>query len=121
MQPIKNSTGFFSSPFKGTFIGAFAISALIFFSSMSVYISNKYDDDYLRILLNTYSNFHGLALGLFIPLWLGLTSVLLVKFYVLISESLAKWIIAKIAAVFGIILLYLLITFLGTMGILYIS
>jgi hypothetical protein len=111
----------FDSPTKGTFVGAFALSALIFFSSISVFISNKYDDDYLRRLLNTYSNFHGLALGLFTPLWLGLTSALLVKFYVLISESLAKLVIAKIAAVLGITLLYLLITFLGTMGILYIS
>jgi hypothetical protein len=112
---------FFHSPVKGTFLGAFALSALVFFSSMSVYISNNYEDDYLRMVSNTYSNFDGLALGLFTPLWIGLTSALLVKFCILISDSFAELVVAKISAVLGIVLLYLLITFLGTMGILYIS
>jgi len=121
MKQQPSGLKFFHSPVKGTFIGASALSALVFFSSMSVYISNKYDDDYLTMLLNTYSNFYGLTLGLFTPLWIGLTSALLVKFYISTNKSLTEFPTAKIAAILGQVLLYLLITFFGTIGILYIA
>jgi hypothetical protein len=121
MEQAKESNNLFSSPIRGTFIGAFVLTALTYFASISVYLMNNYEEDFFRMLRGTYSHFHGLSLGLFTPLLIASTSALLVKFYLWVNKALAGFKVAKYAITFGLFMAYLLITFMGTLGILYFS
>jgi hypothetical protein len=100
---LKNT---FKSPVTGTFVGTSVFTALIILLLYSFYVQNNYDDSNVKIVGSLYTSTHGLALSIFTPIVLGLTTSLLIKYFIGIRSLLIQSKILRALSFGGLFLAY---------------
>jgi hypothetical protein len=109
----------FRSPVRGTFIGASTLIALMVFLLTSAYVQNNYDGPNWKITSSLYTNTSGLALSIFTPIVIGITTSFFIKYFILIRKLLVHNKIACYLSFTGLFIAYLGVSFICVSAVLY--